>query len=65
MFVVFLDPYQGTPKHALKKTQKKKSADRSVGLGFSKFTGGSVDFVWAAPPRGTQNKTDGPLRIFD
>jgi hypothetical protein len=44
-------PCRETPKNALpKKSQEKKMSDGGwVGLGFSKCTGGSVDFFLPAP----------------
>jgi hypothetical protein len=50
-FVVFLD---SLAKNAQKRTKNKKSRKKKsdggwVGLGFCKCTGGSVDFVLAAP----------------
>jgi hypothetical protein len=49
--IVFLNsPHREKPQNVLKqKSRKKKSAGGWVGLGFSKYTGGSVDFVLPAP----------------
>jgi hypothetical protein len=50
MFMVFLNsPFRETLKNALKKKVKKKNVMWWVGLGFSKCTGGSVDFFFAGP----------------
>jgi hypothetical protein len=46
-----------------KKTRKKKSAGGWVGLGFSKCTGGSVDFLFAAPRVGSSFTSYFPLMI--
>jgi hypothetical protein len=45
------------PRNAQKRTKKRSQEKKSrrggwVGLGFSKSTGGSVDFFWAAPRGG-------------
>jgi hypothetical protein len=58
--MVFLNsPCRETPKNVLKKNAKKKKSRRGgwVGLGFSKSTGGSVDFFLAAP------RAPRPLRL--
>jgi hypothetical protein len=55
--MVFLNsPYRETPKNVLKKNSKKKSGGGWVGLGFSKCTGGSVDFFFAGPSHRTRTE---------
>jgi hypothetical protein len=56
--MVFLNsPYQVTPENVLNKEyQKRNSTGGWVGLGFSKYKGGSVDFVLPAPRQGASKK---------